>query len=167
MSKQANQWAQRRARAKQAVRSKKKVSDVSEQANRRVSGPLLTSGFLVILNHSASGKTVKMKTFQLCLPIKSHALLRLRRIICSYGLGSLWRWGFPNTLSWSDQSAVFNIDRRQNFIKIEDLFWNFYREQFGFGAKDSHCFYYVGSEKEIQKIKNALIFFNLPWKNWH
>ena len=64
-TKWANQWAQRRARAKRAVRSSpeqsgasKRVSGASERANGRASGPVLTSLFLFVPDHSAIGSSV-------------------------------------------------------------------------------------------------------------
>ena len=52
VSERANEWAQWRARAKQAVRSKQ-TSGVSERANGRASGPVLQCVFLVVPAHSA------------------------------------------------------------------------------------------------------------------
>ena len=39
--------------AKRARQSKQRVSDVRKQANEQGNGPALTSGFMVILDHSA------------------------------------------------------------------------------------------------------------------
>ena len=47
-----NECAQRRARAKRAVRSSERVSGASERANGRASGPVLQSVFLAVFDHS-------------------------------------------------------------------------------------------------------------------
>ena len=56
VSAQASKRMSAAERASEASRAEqaKKVSGVSERANRRVSGPLLPSGFLDVLDHSAS-----------------------------------------------------------------------------------------------------------------
>ena len=55
VSERANKWAQRRARAKRAVWSKgrsERCEWTSERANGRANGPVLTSVFFSIFDHS-------------------------------------------------------------------------------------------------------------------
>ena len=72
MRERANESAQRSTRIKQAGRSKR----TSEQANGRASGPVLSSGFLVDLAHSAPGvETMEMAVRAVAMVVVAVVLL--------------------------------------------------------------------------------------------
>ena len=77
VSERANKWAQRSTRAKRVVRSKQMISVASERANRRASGPVLTSRFMAVLDHCAAsccppleGKTIFISFYRINSALK-------------------------------------------------------------------------------------------------